>query len=147
MSNDVPQFPGKGGAPRPGGQPQPTQAQPSWKNVVCPILTAGEIARHKDQLVVTAGVQASAVKAQACLGPQCMMFIQVPMADGTVRSGCAPVQLFGQMVGLNMQVSEFIAAAKAGALAEMEAEKAASAPTPEPLSPLTEAADAATKES
>ncbi len=127
MSNDVPQFPGKGGVGGgANGGAKPTAARPGWEKAVCPVLTAGEIARHKDNLLVSPGAQPPPIKAQPCLGPSCMMFVEVPLADGTVRAGCAPVQTFAQMVGLNMMVSEFIVAAKAGAAAEA----AAANPTP-----------------
>lgn len=126
---NVPQFPGKGGVAEPG-KPGPTQQRPGWQNAICPILTAGEIARKQDNLVVTAGAQPKAPKAQACVGPQCMMFIEMKLADGSMRSGCAPVQAVGQLIGLNMMVSEFMIAAKRGAEAEAAAQAAAAGETP-----------------
>lgn len=167
MTGQVPQFPGKGGVAQPN-KPGPTQAQPAWKTAICPLLTAGELARTPlPTLVQTAGAQPPAMKAQACLGPQCMMFIAMRRADGVEQAGCAPTMAMGQLVGLNLMVSEFIMAAKAGAAAEAAEAEARTkatplteltavsnpvdpAPTPPPTvpapSPLTDAADAASKE-
>lgn len=121
----VPQFPGKGGVAQPG-KPGPTQAVPTWAKVMCPFLTAGEIARVSNNLVVQAGVQPPAPTAQSCKGPQCMLFVEAKNADGTVSGGCAPVMQVGLLNHLTFLVARFIAAAEAGAAAEAaEAERRA----------------------
>lgn len=136
----VPQFPGKGGATKPG-KPGPTQPVPAWQKAACPLLTAGEIARKQTAIVQLAGpVDATPLKAQACLGPQCMWFASAKRPDGLDVSGCAPVFMLGQMNMLNTMVADFMTAARAGA----EAEAAKSGAVPEP-SPLTDAADKATE--
>lgn len=142
MSNGtVPQFPGKGGQQTKPAGPGPTQAVPGYAKVMCPALTAGEIARHKDQLVVTAGVQPPPPAAQSCKGPQCMLYAEQKLADGTTQGGCAPVMLIGQLNALNFMVARFIAAAEAGAAAEAaaaeERTRAAAGQPPPPGTPTT----------
>lgn len=147
MSGDVPQFPGKGGVGGgANGAAKPTQPVPKWKTAICPFLTAGELSRQPVQTIVqTAGAQPPQMKAQACLGPQCMLFVGAKMQDGSELTGCAPAFQVSQMNGLNMMVSEFIMAARLGA--EAEAREHAGVPPPVPTpSPLTNAADAATQE-
>lgn len=144
MSNGtVPQFPGKGGQQTKPAGPGPTQAAPAYSKVMCPFLTAGEIARHKEELIVTPGVQPAPPKAQSCKGPQCMLYVAAKLADGTEQGGCAPVMQIGQLNQLNFMVARFIAAAEAGAAAEAAAaeERARAAagqpPLPPPGTPTT----------
>lgn len=142
----VPQFPGKGGAPAPAGKPGPTQAAPPYTKVMCPFLTAGEIARVSTNLIATPGVQPPAPAAQSCKGPQCMLYVEAKNADGTTSGGCAPVMQIGLLHHLTFLVGRFIAAAEAGAAAEAaaaEAERKAAAgeatPPPAPAEPAAAA--------
>lgn len=144
MTNKVPPFPGK--PAQTGGA-----AQPAWKNAICPFLTAGEVARTQQRMVQGIGQQnGGQVVAQPCLGPQCMMFIAMKTPTEEV-AGCAPVHVFGQLHQLNFQVATFIEAAKAGAAAEAAKADGSTAvtDTQEALapSPLTDAADAAERDS
>ena len=117
MTNPVPNFPGK---------PAQTGSKPAepWQNAICPLLTAGEVARMgPPSSIVQLGPdkQKQGASAQACIGPKCMWFAQLKAANGEVLSGCAPVHALQAQLELNQMVAEFIMAAKAGAAAEAAA--------------------------
>ncbi len=142
MTNKVPAFPGKGQG----------QAVPPWERAMCPLLTAGEIARFQKSTVLVPGVQEQPT-AQGCKGQACMWFIQTKGPNGEIGGACSQAFQTQFLMELNVNVSRFIAAAEAGARAEAAraAGQAEPAPSPSPPgvpapSPLTDEADKATDE-
>lgn len=112
MTDKTPQFPGK---PAQTGSQQPT-----YKDMVCPLLSAGEVARQlpPSNLVTLGPDQKKGLTPIACMGPKCAFFIELMAPDGRTVSGCAPTHLVQLGLTLNGMVHRFIQAAEAGAAAE-----------------------------
>lgn len=68
------------------------QFRASFEGKMCPILTAGALARpaSSPQLITTVGgqpAQATEEEVHGCNGPTCMFFIPTPDERGVIRAG------------------------------------------------------------